>query len=67
MRLVLHYILISSGVLFIVTGIAGLFLPLVPGLVLIGLGFWVMGKKKTVIDWINKLPPPLNKTIYFKK
>jgi len=49
-------------------GIAGLFLPIIPGILLIVLGLIVMGKKDLIIKWIQKLPPPLNKVIsIFKK
>jgi len=61
MGLVLHYILIISGVIFILIGIAGLFLPIIPGILLIVLGLIVMGKKDFVLRWIQKLPPPLNR------
>jgi len=68
MKLVLHYILIISGIFFVLIGIAGLFLPIIPGILFIILGLIVMGKKELVIKWIQKLPPPLNKVIFvFKK
>ena len=68
MGLVLHYILIISGVTFIMIGIAGLFLPVIPGILLIVLGLIVIGKKDLVLRWIQKLPPPLNRVIFiFKK
>lgn len=67
MKLILHFILIIGGVLFILIGIAGLFLPIIPGVILIILGLVIMGKKDLIINWIKKLPPPLNKVIKFKK
>jgi len=67
MQLVLHYILIISGILFILIGITGLFLPIIPGILLIILGIIVMGKKDLVLKWIRKLPPPLNRVIFFLK
>jgi len=65
MKLMLHYILIVAGIIFILIGIAGLFLPIIPGIVLIVLGLIVMGKKDVVIFWIQKLPSPLNKILKF--
>lgn len=65
MRTILHIILIIAGVLFILIGIAGLFLPIIPGLILIVLGLIVLGKKETVNHWLAKLPHPLNKVIKF--
>lgn len=67
MKLILHYVLIIAGVIFILIGIAGLFLPIIPGILLIVLGLVVMGKKNLIINWIKKLPPPLNKVIKFKE
>lgn len=67
MKLVLHYILIISGVLFILIGIAGLLLPIIPGILLIILGIIVIGKKDLVLKWIEKLPPPFNRVISFLK
>ena len=68
MTLVLHYILIIAGIIFILIGTAGLFLPIIPGILFIVLGLIIMGKKDLVIKWIQKLPPPLNKVIFvFKK
>lgn len=67
MKLILHYVLIIAGVIFILIGIAGLFLPIIPGILLIVLGLVVMGKKDLIINWIKKLPPPLNKVLKFKK
>jgi len=68
MKLVLHYILIISGIVFILIGMAGLFLPIIPGIILIVLGIIVMGKKDLVLRWIRRLPPPLNQVIsFFKK
>ncbi len=67
MKLVLHYILIISGMVFILIGIAGLFLPIIPGIVFIVLGIIVMGKKDLIIRWIKKLPPPFNRAISFLK
>ncbi len=67
MKLVLHYILIISGILFILIGLAGLVLPIIPGILFIVLGIIVMGKKDLVLRWIGKLPPPLNRVIYFLK
>ncbi len=67
MKLILHYVLIIAGVIFILIGIAGLFLPIIPGIFLIVLGLIVMGKKDLIINWIEKLPPPLNKVIKLKK
>ena len=65
MKLTLHYIFIISGILFILIGIAGLILPIIPGVVFIVLGLVVMGKKELVLKWIRKLPPPFNKVIHF--
>ena len=67
MKLALHYILIISGIVFILIGIAGLFLPIIPGILFIVLGIIVMGKKELVLRWIKKLPPPLNRVIFFLK
>lgn len=67
MRLIIQYFLIGAGVLIILIGIAGLILPIIPGVILIILGLVVMGKKDLIINWIEKLPPPLNKVIKFKK
>ena len=67
MKLILHYVLIIAGVIFILIGIAGLFLPIIPGIFLIVLGLIVMGKKDLIINWIEKLTPPLNKVIKLKK
>lgn len=64
MKLILHYILIISGIIFILIGIAGLFLPIIPGIVLIVLGLIVMGKKDLILKWIQKLPAPLNRMIF---
>ena len=65
MRTILHFILLISGVIFILIGIAGLFLPIIPGIVLIVAGLVVLGKKDWVNHWISKLPHPLNKVIKF--
>jgi len=65
MNTVLHYILIISGIIFILIGFAGLFLPIIPGILFIVLGLVVMGKKDVVNYWIQKLPSPLNKIIKF--
>lgn len=67
MRLILHYILIIAGVIFILIGIAGLFLPVIPGIFLIVLGLIVMGKKELVTKWIEKLPAPFNQIIFKSK
>lgn len=67
MKLIIQYVLIGVGILIILVGIAGLVLPIIPGVVLIILGLIVMGKKEVIIKWINKLPPPLNKVIKLKK
>ena len=67
MKLIIQYFLIGAGILIILVGIAGLILPIIPGIVLIILGLVVMGKKDLIIKWIEKLPPPLNKVMKFKK
>ena len=65
MQTILHYILLISGVLFILVGIAGLFLPIIPGIIFIVAGLVVLGKKEVVNGWMKKLPQPLNKIIKF--
>jgi len=68
MKTVLHFVFVISGIIFILIGIAGLFLPIIPGIILIILGLIVMGKKDLVTYWLSKLPSPLNKVIIiFKK
>jgi len=39
------------GVLFIIIGIAGLILPVIPGIILIMAGILLFSKKKATIDW----------------
>lgn len=63
MKIVFQYFLIAGGVLLIIIGIAGLFLPIIPGLIFIALGLIVLGKKETVENWINKLPKPFSTII----
>lgn len=65
MKTILYIILIVSGLLFILIGIAGLFLPIIPGFILIIAGLIVLGKKDVVNKWMSKLPHPLNKNIKF--
>lgn len=65
MNTILHFIFLISGVLFILIGIAGLFLPILPGIIFIVMGLIILGKKGLVNHWLSKLPSPLNKIIKF--
>lgn len=60
MKIIFHYFLIFGGILLILLGIAGLFLPIIPGILFIILGLIVMGKKDIIEHWISKLPEPLS-------
>ena len=63
METIIHYFLIIAGVICILIGIAGLFLPIIPGILMIVLGLIIMGKKDLVNHWLEKLPDPWGKKI----
>ena len=48
------FVLAVVGILIIIVGIIGCFLPFLPGLALILLGLTVMGKQAMVLDPIKK-------------
>ncbi|KKQ73167.1 MAG: hypothetical protein US94_C0037G0011 [Berkelbacteria bacterium GW2011_GWB1_38_5] len=60
MKIIFHYFLIFGGLFLILLGIAGLFLPIIPGIIFIILGLIVMGKKDIVEHWFSKLPEPFS-------
>lgn len=65
MRLIFHWLLVIVGIIFIFTGILGLFLPIVPGIILIILGLVILGGKSKINQWIiKKFPEPVRK--YFE-
>lgn len=65
MKTAWHYIVIIFGILLILIGIAGLVLPVLPGVVPVILGFIILGKKQVLIDWLNKLPKSWRKNIKY--
>jgi len=60
MKIIFHYFLIFGGIILILLGVAGLFLPIIPGIIFIILGLIVMGKKEVVEYWFSKLPKPFS-------
>ena len=60
MKIIFHYFLIFGGLFLILLGIAGLFLPIIPGIIFIVLGLIVLGKKDIIEYWFSKLPEPLS-------
>lgn len=65
MKIIFHYFLIAAGILLILLGIAGMILPVMPGIIFVILGLIVLGKKSVIEHWISKLPYPLNKILKF--
>ncbi|OGD56137.1 hypothetical protein A2V71_00095 [Candidatus Berkelbacteria bacterium RBG_13_40_8] len=63
MRIVFHYFLIFGGIFLILLGIAGIFLPILPGIIFIILGLIVLGKKEVVEYWFSKLPKPFSEPL----
>ena len=63
MKIIFHYFLIFGGLLLIILGIAGLFMPIIPGIIFIILGLIVMGKKNIVEYWFGKLPKPFSEPL----
>jgi len=65
MRLVFHWFILIGGTLALLVGILGLFLPIVPGLLMIFLGLIILGSKSKLTSWIvGKFPEPVKK--YFE-
>ena len=55
-----------SGVILIVIGIIGLFLPIIPGVLLIFAGLLLLGvKKESIMKWFDK--KTLKKSLFWKK
>lgn len=66
MRGIFHLFLIISGIIFLLLGFLGLFLPIVPGILLILLGLIVLGGRSKIHDLIiKKFPEPVRK--YFEQ
>lgn len=65
MKTILHYVFIIAGLSLILLGIAGMILPVMPGVIFVVLGLIILGKKSTIERWISKLPRPLNKILKF--
>jgi len=63
MKIIFHYFLIIGGILLILLGIAGVFLPVLPGVIFIVLGLIVMGKKDVIEYWFSKLPKPFSEPL----
>lgn len=65
MRAIFHWLIMIGGGLFIILGILGLFLPILPGILLIILGLILLGGKSKIHEWITKkFPDPVRK--YFE-
>lgn len=59
----MHIFFIIIGILCILLGIAGLVLPIIPGVIFIVLGLVILGKKDILNQWLQKLPSPWGKKI----
>ncbi|MBM2821222.1 MAG: hypothetical protein HW405_982 [Candidatus Berkelbacteria bacterium] len=60
MRFIFHWLLFIGGIIFLFVGILGLFLPIIPGILLIILGLTVLGGKSKISQWIiKKFPKPI--------
>lgn len=59
MKQIFHWILIISGILTVLIGLMSLFIPVVPGLLLIFLGLVILNGQSKFAGFIIKKFPPL--------